>query len=232
MKQWFITGTDTDVGKTYVTTLIMQALQDNNQTCLGYKPISAGCESTEQGLRNEDALLLQQHASVEIPYDQVNPVAFEPPIAPHIAAKAVGRCLDLPTLIDGTKILNQYPVQHLITEGAGGWRLPLGNGQYLSELAVECRMSVILVVELKLGCLNHAVLTAESISNDGLHLAGWVANAKNTDMLVQQENIQALTELIPAPLMGIVDHNDGDIEAPWKALDVSVMTTEDDLSQN
>ncbi len=221
MKHWFITGTDTDVGKTYVTALLMQALQQRGQTCVGYKPISAGCEQTEQGLRNEDALVLQAHSSVDVPYDLINPIAFEPPIAPHIAAKEVSKTITLDSLVAGADRLSEYTVDHVITEGAGGWRLPLGNGEFLSQLAVDKAMKVILVVELKLGCLNHACLTAEAIINDGLTLAGWVANGKNTDMLVQQENIQGLKDLIPAPLLGVIPHDDGTIEKPWTALDIT-----------
>lgn len=221
MNYWFVTGTDTDVGKTYITSLIMQALHHHQQTSIGYKPISAGCQSTVDGLRNEDALILQAHGAIDVPYEQVNPVAFEPPIAPHIAAAAVSHRLSIEPLVKGLEVLSRYPVQHVLSEGAGGWRLPLGNGQFLSELATAAQMQVILVVELKLGCLNHAVLTAEAIQNDGLTIVGWVANAKNTDMLVQQENITALTELMPAPLMGIIPHNDGSIQRPWKAVDIS-----------
>lgn len=198
---FFITGTDTGVGKTHIALGIIAALQNKGLTVAAMKPISAGCEQTPAGLRNDDALQLMRQASIELPYDLVNPYAFAPPIAPHIAADMSGVKIDLELIRSAyLEIANQADA--VIVEGAGGWLVPLNQSQTMASLAQTLQLPVISVVGLRLGCLNHALLTAESIRAHGLHPAGWVANRLDPDMLQTAENIETLRQRIPDPLLG------------------------------
>jgi dethiobiotin synthetase len=204
MNSYFVTGTDTEVGKSFITAAILAKLAKQNFATLGFKPIAAGCEKTVEGLRNEDGLLLQKASSVDVPYELVNPIAFEPPVAPHLAAEKINKTIDLDVLSNTLEQLKAKNPDVLLVEGAGGWRLPLGNGRFLSQWCVEHNMPVILVVGVKLGCLNHAVLTAEAIERDGLTIAGWVANHQENDMPLRSDNIDSLRSLINAPMLGEV----------------------------
>lgn len=212
-RAFFVTGTDTEVGKTFVSQALLMLLNKKGLLTAGYKPIAAGCEVSPQGLRNEDALTLQKHSSIDLSYDQVNPIAFEAAIAPHLAAQRLGQSkstapwISIDTVREGFVALLQKEPDVLMVEGAGGWRLPLGSDfdgkpRYLSEFVVEHNLSVILVVGMRLGCLNHAVLTAECIRNDGLKIAGWVANQVDPDMPYLDENIDSLKTLLDVPFLG------------------------------
>ncbi len=202
--QFFIAGTDTDVGKTLIATGILAAANEQGLSTVAIKPIAAGCEETAAGLRNEDALLLQQAMSLELPYEQVNPVALKPAIAPHIAAQQVGKRLVVSQLAGYCRGVLMQRADLAVIEGAGGWRVPLNQVETLAGLAKELNLPVILVVGVKLGCINHALLTAEAIANDGLPLAGWVANRLDADMPCYEENILTLKSLIRAPCLGEV----------------------------
>ncbi|MGS2721226.1 dethiobiotin synthase [Paraglaciecola aestuariivivens] len=207
-RAFFITGTDTEVGKTFVSVGLLKMLNNQGKLTAGYKPISAGCEQTQNGLRNEDALALQANSSLDLAYDEVNPIAFEAPIAPHIAAMQA-QPISVDTIREGINKLLQKKPEVLLVEGAGGWRLPLGQdfsgkSRFLSEIPAELNLSVILVVGMRLGCLNHAVLTAECIRKDGLTIAGWVANQLDTEMPYLDENIDSLKHLINAPFLGTI----------------------------
>jgi dethiobiotin synthetase len=192
---YFITATDTDAGKTYVARALTIAFVQSGYQVAVYKPIAAGCELVDDQLVNEDAFLLQQASNCQQTIQQINPIALEQAIAPHIAAYLLGKNIDVERIKQGFK---QLPGDINITEGAGGWRLPLGNGQYLSDIVQWMNSKVILVVNMKLGCLNHAILTYQSILNDGLDCVAWVANCQ-TDMPYLQENITELTTLLPIP---------------------------------
>lgn len=200
MKKYFITATDTDAGKTFFAQSLVKALVNTQQKVAVYKPISAGCELIDGELVNEDAALLLAASNMQQTLAQVNPVAFEPPIAPHIAANLLNTSINNQMVEQGFDKLVALAPDILITEGAGGWRLPLGNGEYLSEFVQQSQQDVILVVNMKLGCLNHAVLTYQSILADGLNCVGWVANAYQ-DMPYLSENIAELKKLIQAPLL-------------------------------
>ena len=202
--KFFIAGTDTDVGKTLIATGMLVAANARGLSTVAIKPIAAGCEETPEGLRNADALLLQQFMSLSLPYEQVNPVALQPAIAPHIAAEQAGKRLLVSRLEGYCRGVLMQSADLAIIEGAGGWRLPLNRMETLAGLAKSLNVPVILVVGMKLGCLNHALLTVEAIRNDGLPLAGWVANQLDTDMLCYQENLMTLRSLIPAPCLGEV----------------------------
>lgn len=203
MQHYFITATDTDAGKTYYARILTQALVKKGKQVAVYKPIAAGCEKlADNSLVNEDALLLQQSSNCKQSYQAINPISFEPAIAPHIAAKELQQPINEQIIKQGYQALNG---EINIIEGAGGWRLPLGNGKYLSELVQWMKADVILVVNMKLGCLNHAILTYQSIINDGLRCIGWVANCQ-TDMPFLEQNIEELMSLLPIPCLNILTY--------------------------
>ncbi|MCW8994296.1 MAG: dethiobiotin synthase [Psychromonas sp.] len=214
-KTFFITGTDTDVGKTICAKALLQAANRQNLLTLAYKPISAGCHITESGLRNDDALILQKNSSIDVPYHAVNPVAFKLPIAPHIAAELENKPIDLDLISQGLHDLQQKNADFVLVEGAGGWRLPIDSQQMLSEWVSRHNLPVILVVGMKLGCLNHALLTYESILNDGLQVAGWIANQLQPDMPGYEQNLRLLSEKIDAPMLAHIpylsDINEADL---------------------
>ena len=200
---YFITGTDTGVGKTVVTLGLMQALQDRDNTVLGMKPVAAGCEQTSAGLRNDDALRLQQQASLELDYAQVNPYAFAPAIAPHIAAEQTGVRVDVDNIYN--KYIQLCGVSDcVLVEGAGGWQVPLNEDETMADLALRLNLDVVMVVGIRLGCLNNALLTAAAITASGCTLAGWVANQLPPPPDCTQENINYLKSVISVPLLGVL----------------------------
>lgn len=176
----FVTGTDTGVGKTIAGCAVLAALNARGLRTVAMKPVASGCDPTPQGLRNEDALALMASASVAHSYDQVNPVALEPAIAPHLAAAEAGIAIDHHQLVAGARALAAN-ADLLLVEGAGGWRVPLTADTGFADLAAALGYPVVLVVAVRLGCINHALLTAEAIRRDGLPLAGWIANITAPD---------------------------------------------------
>lgn len=234
--RYFIAGTDTDSGKTLVASSLLYLAKQQGST-LGVKPIASGCELTTEGLRNPDALALMEHSSVRLDYTQVNPFAFEPAIAPHIAAKQLGVNLDAQTVAEHLASLPLMDVDFALVEGAGGWRLPLNenlrqagkiNPQgFLSYVVSQLDMPVILVVGVKLGCLNHALLTQEAILNDGVRIAGWVANCVDPHMDVTSDNLSTLTTLMQAPCLGIIPYlAESNAENAAQYLDLSKLSPE------
>jgi dethiobiotin synthetase len=198
-KTWFVTGTDTDVGKTAICCALIAAANSRGLRTAAIKPIAAGCD--ESG-RNEDALLLQAAISEPLTYEQINPIALKSAIAPHIAAEQEGRRLQANRLAGFCRGVMMGPADFVLIEGAGGWRVPINPRETLAQLAVELRVEVILVVAMQLGCINHALLTAEAIERDGLKLAGWVANCPGERMSCYEENLATLQRWLPAPLLG------------------------------
>lgn len=228
MKSIFITGTDTDVGKTLISSSLLYLLSQKGYKTIGFKPVAAGSEMIDGELKNDDAHKLQQFSNLALTYNEVNPVLFSAPIAPHIAAKNEGVEISLSALETSFKLLVTKSPDYLLTEGAGGWFLPLNSDQnkpvnFLYQLPINLKMDVILVVGLKLGCLNHALLTADKILSQGLNIIGWVGNTIDNEMLVQTDNIETLNCLIDAPCLGIMPHleNVNDIEAASRYLDIS-----------
>jgi len=211
MKRWFITGTDTEIGKTVVASALIRYLVSEGHLVAGMKPVASGCENTAAGLRNEDALRLIAASNVNLGYEMVNPFAFEPAIAPHIAAQRAGRRIDL----DMIRVLaNAIEADCLVVEGVGGWMVPLGDDHMLADLAKATADEVVIVVGLRLGCINHALLTAAQVLRDGMPLTGWIANHVDPDMQAQSENLATLQALMPCPLLGIVHWCDGDDADP------------------
>lgn len=202
---WFITGTDTGIGKSWVSAGLMQALRERGLNVAGMKPVASGCDRTPDGLRNEDALMLQAQCSAAQHYERINPYAFEPPIAPHIAAAEAGVAIDFERIAERFEQL-AAGADRVVVEGVGGWLVPLNDGRNVADLAGRLGLPVVLVVGVRLGCINHALLTFEAIRSRGVPLAGWVANRVEpvTDRL--DENIGTLRGLIDAPFLGIVPH--------------------------
>ncbi|MBI5451594.1 MAG: dethiobiotin synthase [Gammaproteobacteria bacterium] len=202
----FITGTDTGVGKTLVTVAIGHALKQRGLSIAALKPIASGGIMTPHGLRNDDAVLLQQQLCPQLDYAQINPYCLALPVSPHLAARAAGITIDLQQL---QQHCHQIIASHDFTliEGVGGWRVPLTEaGDSIADLACMLNLPVILVVGLRLGCLNHALLTADAIERSGLPFAGWVANILTVDMGMLDANIATLQQMLPAPLLGTVPH--------------------------
>ena len=212
MKGFFITATDTDAGKTFVTAGLLQVLSRLGYKTLGFKPVASGCVLTDQGLRNEDALKLINAANTALDYQLINPYAFEPAIAPHIAAQQSGVTIDLESI---AAAVHQCPedVDYVFIEGVGGWLVPLNAQQSVADLAALLVFPVILVVNMRLGCINQALLTAQAIEQKGLTITGWVANQAPQNNAVYelmdclQENIQSLQSRLSAPLLGIIPNN-------------------------
>jgi len=201
---YFITGTDTDAGKTTVAAGLLHAARLSGLSTAAGKPVASGCSVTPQGLRNADALALQAESSIKLTYDEVNPVAFEPAIAPHLAAREAGVALTVNSLLQPMRHILSKQADFTLIEGAGGWRVPLADQSNLSDLAVALGLPVILVVGVRLGCINHALLSAEAIARDGLHLVGWVANVTDGKTSRLEENLATLAERLPAPCLGRV----------------------------
>lgn len=200
---WFVTGTDTGVGKTLVSLALMHRLQESGLRVAGMKPVASGCARLSQGLRNDDAVQLRAQSDVQLDYAVHNPYAFAPPVAPHIAARQAGITIDADVIVAAAARLSER-ADCLIVEGAGGWLVPLNDHETLAGLAVRLQLPVILVVAMRLGCLNHALLTARAVEHSGLSLAGWVANCLEPDMEAGQENINSLKSRLSAPLLGIL----------------------------
>ena len=204
-KGFFITGTDTEVGKSWCTVGLMAKLQQQGHSVVGMKPIASGCMETADGLRNEDALMIQQQASKAIDYETINPYSFLPAIAPHLAAEQSGERIKLEKIVEQFSQLKEQ-AGYVVVEGVGGWQVPLNDHESVADLAVALQLPVILVVGLRLGCINHALLTAQSIRATGCTLAGWIANSLNANMAEQERNIHSIETRIDAPLLGVIPH--------------------------
>lgn len=203
---FFVTGTDTEVGKTYVSAMLLKAAVMAGKRAIGYKPVAAGCEWQNGQWQNEDALALQQASNVELTLKEVNPVALEPAIAPHIAAELAGEPISEAVIQNGFEHLLSRQADVLLMEGAGGWRLPIGNQRFLSDVVKALQLDVIIVVGMRLGCLNHALLTAETVKADGLNIKGWVANTLTPDMPYFNENLATLEKLMLAPRLATIPY--------------------------
>ncbi len=216
---FFVTGTDTEVGKTAISCALLRAAAGEGMTTAAVKPVAAGCDGNGH---NEDALQLMDSMTAELDYEQVNPVALEPAIAPHIAAAQAGRRVQASRLAGMCRGVMMGNFDLVLIEGAGGWRVPISPRETLADVARELQVEVILVVGMRLGCINHALLTAEAIRRDGLKLAGWVANQVGERMTCHEENMTTLQAMLPAPLLGEVPRLDPwDPEAAAKILDIN-----------
>lgn len=207
-KRFFVTGTDTDVGKTLVTCGLLQAFKQQGLKTLGLKPLAAGCEKMDGQWCNEDALRLQSTMTEALSYQQVNPVALQEAIAPHLAAKLEGRSLSADRLAGMVRGAMMTRANITLVEGAGGWLVPLNARETLANVVHTLQLPVILVVGVRLGCLNHALLTIQAIQSAGLPLAGWVANCVDPSAHMINENIDSLMQRIAAPCLGVLPYLD------------------------
>ena len=249
---YFITGTDTDVGKTWATIALMRYFKQQGKTVVGMKPVAAGCtflcpatndnpvppfekggrsslglvhknncsarEHQDGRLKNADALLIQENASVKLDYDLINPYAYELPVSPHIAG--VDNPANLAVITERFNTLKTQ-AEIVVVEGAGGWYAPVNSREDISDLAKTLALPVILVVAIRLGCINHAKLTYQAIRHSGLPCAGWIAVCTNPALLYRDENIQTIKTALPAPLLGVLpflDSADFDLLASQLAL--------------
>jgi len=201
----FVAGTDTGIGKTHAACTLIHALRAAGHSVCGMKPVASGCVETVHGLRNEDALALQAASAPPPVYEEINPVALREPLSPHLAAAHEGVTITLPSLHAAfQKLSARYDA--VVVEGVGGWRVPLSSGLLTSELPKAWDLSVVLVVGLRLGCLNHALLSAEAIRADGCRLVGWIGNCIDPSMAAIEENIATLRTLLPIPCLGLLPH--------------------------
>lgn len=200
-ERYFVTGTDTEVGKTVASTALLQAARALGRNTAGYKPVASGSEMTPEGLRNSDALALQHNSSVALSYQAVNPYTFAEPTSPHIISADEQRPIEFSALTAGLRALESQ-ADWVLVEGAGGWFTPLSDEQTFADWAIAERLPVILVVGVKLGCINHAMLTAQAIRQAGLHFAGWVANVVVAPGKRHGEYMATLKRVLPAPLLG------------------------------
>ncbi|WP_105199081.1 MULTISPECIES: dethiobiotin synthase [unclassified Pseudoalteromonas] len=209
MKQFFITATDTDAGKTHVTSLLLKLAVQHKRKALGFKPIAAGAEQAFGRLVNTDALTLIESGNTQALYEQVNPFIYEPPIAPHIAAAQQGEQITLAKLNKAYEEISALDADILLTEGAGGWLLPINDQELLSDWVVAAKLPVILVVGMKLGCLNHALLTMASLQQQGVEVAGWIANQVDPDMAEYDANLATLKARMPVPMLAESPYTEG-----------------------
>lgn len=214
-KTYFVTGTDTEVGKTIASCALLQAAGQLGLRAVGYKPVASGSEMTADGLRNSDALALQRNSAVTADYAAINPYCFAEPTSPHIISADEGRPILASVMSSGLRTL-EAQADWVLVEGAGGWFTPLSPTLSFSDWVKTEQLPVILVVGVKLGCINHAILTAQAVQQAGLTLAGWVANDVTPPGKRHAEYMATLKRVIPAPLLG---------EIPWLAEDPEQAST-------
>lgn len=206
MTAYFVTGTDTGVGKTFVSCALLQALARRHPRVVGMKPVAAGLVQTPDGWDSEDAIALRAASTVRVPPALDNPVRLPDPLSPHLAAERAGTRIDIPHLVACQRELAQH-ADAMVVEGAGGFLVPLSPEHTGADLAQALGLPVLLVVGLRLGCLNHALLSAEAIRARGLPLAGWVANRIDPGMAAADDNIAFLRQRLGAPLLADIAHS-------------------------
>jgi len=204
VKGIFVTGTDTGVGKSYIGCALLAGFRRTGLRTVAMKPVASGSEPTPAGLRNEDALQLAAHADCKLAYEMLNPYVFQPAIAPHIAAQETGSCIEIARIVTSYQQISALGADICVVEGAGGWLVPLNETETFADLVINLGLPVVLVVGMRLGCLNHALLTAENILSRGVPLLGWVANQVEPAMPRIESNIETLRSRMPAELLGVV----------------------------
>ena len=216
---YFVTGTDTGVGKTLVSCALLHAFASYGRRVVGMKPVAAGCDDDI----NDDVRQLRAASNVLAGLGQINPYSFTRAVAPHLAARFGGVRISLDRILEAYSELSAQ-ADLVIVEGAGGFCVPLNDDQDGADMVQLMNIPVVLVVGMRLGCLNHALLTAEAIAARGLPLAGWVANVVDADMAMLDENIAALEQRLSAPLLGIVPHSaQPDARAVAALLDITLL---------
>ncbi len=221
----YVTGTDTGIGKTLASSALLHALRGHGLRAAGMKPVASGCERTDGDWRNADALALQAAGAAGLPYEDINPFALAHPLAPELAARDAGIEVTLPPILDAHARL-AVRVDALVVEGVGGWAAPLSASLMQADLVRALRLPVVLVVGLRLGCLNHALLSARAIAADGAHLAGWIASHVDPAMERVDDNLGMLRARLPAPCWGVLPHAPGaDAAAMARHLRIPVLAS-------
>ncbi len=205
MQNLFITGTDTGVGKTLVTCAMLSKLRQQGLRVQGMKPVASGCRQTPEGLRNEDAEMLIRHSSLELDYATVNPYAYHDAVAPHLLAEEQGETIDF-ELIRRNFLRIAAQSDCTLVEGVGGWMVPLNATQTVADLAIYLDLPVVLVVGMRLGCINHALLSYQAILDSGLSCVGWVANQIEDGMPRFDENISTIRRYLDVPLLATIPY--------------------------
>lgn len=219
MRNIFITGTDTEVGKTYITTELMKYLKAKGIRVFGIKPIASGCTVNDEGLLiNTDASLIREASSIYKDQEIINPISFKEPIAPSIASEHANITLTSSLIVK--KILSsiQEDADINFIEGIGGWAVPINRDELTSDIVNCLKIPVILVVGIRIGCLNHAILTSLSIKKDEIPFIGWIANCLDKNTLAIEENIQTLQNWIPAPYLGKVPYEEPNLNSSNSAI--------------
>ncbi|MFN3311700.1 MAG: dethiobiotin synthase [Thermomonas sp.] len=210
MHAFYVTGTDTGIGKTFSSCALLHALRGQGLRAAGMKPVASGCERIDGAWRNADALALQRAGEAGIDYADINPFALEHPLAPELAARDAGVEVALAPILTAYARLAER-VDALVVEGVGGWAAPLSASLMQADLVRALRLPVVLVVGLRLGCQSHALLSARAIAADGLHLAGWIGSHVDPAMERVEDNLAILRARLPAPCWGVLPHApDGD----------------------
>jgi len=205
MSGFFVTGTDTDCGKTRVSVALIHVLKQTGLVVAPFKPVAAGAEYVSGQLRNGDALQLMDAAGGQWSYAQVNPYCLEPPISPHLAAREAGVVIRQAPIQEAYRTLERQ-ADVVLVEGAGGWLVPLRDDWHIEDMALMLGLPVILVVGLRLGCLNHARLSLARMRSSGATAAGWIGSVLDPDMLRLEENIASLHDLLDVPCLGVLPH--------------------------
>jgi len=200
---YFITGTDTNVGKTWATVALMRYFQGNGKSVVGMKPVASGCAAQDGVLVNGDALMLQENASTKLDYGLINPYAFTLPVSPHIAGK--DNPVELGVIVKAFNAIKDQ-AQIILVEGAGGWYSPLNENQANSDLAIALALPVLMVVAIRLGCINHAKLTYRAIMADGVSCAGWIAVFTDANAMYSSETVSTIKKLLELPLLGVLPY--------------------------
>lgn len=220
VRGYFVTGTDTGVGKTCVSSALLLKLNQQGKKAAGMKPVASGCDKTPDGLRNADAESLIKYSGIKLNYADVNPYAFEAAIAPHLAAEKMGESISLDIILAAYEQLSRQ-VNCVVVEGVGGWQVPLSHNETMEDLAIRMNLPVIMVVGIRLGCINHALLTYQAIKASGLECCAWIANQIDPQMSCMEENITAIHDRLDIPCWGVI---------PWGS-DVSAESIVDKLIQ-
>lgn len=203
---FFITGTDTDAGKTTIACGLLAKAKQMQLTTAAIKPVASGSQKTAQGLRNSDALALSEQCYINLSYQEVNPFCFENAIAPHIAAQEAGVRITVAQLQQSIQAVLSKQADMTIIESAGGWRVPLNETEFIADVALALQLPIILVVGIKLGCISHAILTKEAIIADGLTPIAWVANCIDPCTQKLSDNLQTLQHQLRLPCLGVVPY--------------------------
>ncbi|VAW99826.1 Dethiobiotin synthetase [hydrothermal vent metagenome] len=217
----FITGTDTGIGKTIASCAVMHELAKQGHKVAGMKPIASGACFQKGQLQNEDALALIKHANISVDYKQVNPYCFESAIAPHIAAKQARVDINMSIIQQAFTELGKQ-ADWVVVEGVGGWMVPINEQQVVADIALELALPVILVVGLRLGCINHTLLTMESMQSKGVNIMGWIANQLDPDLTATEQIIKTLQNKLNSSYLGYLPYFDKGLFDPDKKIDLKL----------